>query len=69
MTTFTTEDRQKATQDVEINVEPIPFVGWVQVQAQQDKEDIEKMLRSQLYVQDQEIQRLKRKIRELEEND
>jgi hypothetical protein len=69
MTTFTTEDRQKATQDVEINVEPIPFVGWVQIQALQDKEDTEKMLRSQLYSQDQEIQRLKRKIRELEEND
>jgi hypothetical protein len=41
----------------------------VQIQAQQDKEDTEKMLRSQLYSQDQEIQRLKRKIRELEEND
>ena len=69
MTTFTTEDRQKATQDVETTVEPIPFVGWMQIQAQQDKEDTEKMLRSQLYSQDQEIQRLKRKIRELEDND
>ena len=61
MTTFTTEDREKATQ-----VEPIPFVGWVQVQ---DKEDTEQMLRDQIRIQNEHIQQLKRKIRELESND
>lgn len=66
MTTFTSEDRERATQDVNITVEPIPFVGWVQVQ---DKEDTEQMLRNQLRIQNEEIIRLKRKIRELEDND
>jgi polyhydroxyalkanoate synthesis regulator phasin len=47
MTTFTTEDRQKA----------------------EDKEDLEQMLREQIHAQQAEIQRLKRKIRELEDND
>lgn len=36
---------------------------------QEDKEDIEQMLREQIRMQQLEIQRLKRKIRELEEND
>jgi hypothetical protein len=66
MTTFTSEDREKAMQDVTINVEPIPFVGWIQVQ---DKEDTEQMLRNQLRIQQVEIQHLKHKIRELESND
>jgi hypothetical protein len=66
MTTFTTEDREKATQDVTVNVEPIPFVGWIQVQ---DKEDTEQMLRNQIRIQQVEIQHLKYKIRELEAND
>ena len=66
MTTFTSEDREKATQDVTINVEPIPFVGWVQVQ---DEEDTEQMLRDQIRIQQIEIQQLKRKIKELENND
>jgi hypothetical protein len=61
MTTFTSEDRENATQ-----VEPIPFVGWVQVH---DKEDTEQMLRNQIRIQQVEIQHLKRKIRELEDND
>jgi hypothetical protein len=66
MTTFTSEDREKAMQDVTINIEPIPFVGWVQMQ---DKEDTEQMLRDQLRIQNEHIQQLKRKIRELENND
>ncbi len=80
MTTFTSEDREKASQDVSIMVEPIPFVGWMQLQdkeaegiplvwKQQDKEDTEQMLREQIHAQQAEIQRLKRKIRELEDND
>lgn len=36
---------------------------------QEDREDIEQMLREQIRMQQLEIQRLKRKIRELEEND
>jgi hypothetical protein len=66
MTTFTSEDREKATQDVSITVEPIPFVGWMQMQ---DKEDTEQMLRDQVRIQNEHIQQLKRKIRELENND
>jgi hypothetical protein len=66
MTTFTSEDREKAMQDVTINIEPIPFVGWVQMQ---DKEDTEQMLRDQIRIQNEHIQQLKRKIRELENND
>ena len=66
MTTFTSEDREKAMQDVTINIEPIPFVGWVQMQ---DKEDTEQMLRNQIRIQQVEIQHLKYKIRELEAND
>ncbi len=36
---------------------------------QEDREDIEQMLREQIRMQQLEIQRLKRKIRELEQND
>lgn len=36
---------------------------------QEDKENTEQMLREQIYAQQAEIQRLKRKIRELEDND
>ena len=61
MTTFTSEDREKAMQDVTINIEPIPFVGWVQMQ---DKEDTEQMLRDQLAIVQAECQRLKKKLME-----
>ena len=57
MTTFTTQDRI----DAEINVEPIPFVGMVQLQ---DKEDTEQMLRDQLRILQAECQRLRAKLRE-----
>ena len=57
MTTFTTEDRVNAV----VNVEPIPFVGWVQMQ---DKEDTEQMLRDQLAIVQAECQRLKKKLME-----
>jgi hypothetical protein len=57
MTTFTTQDRV----DAEITVEPIPFMGMVQLQ---DKEDREQMLRDQLHVLQAECQRLKAKLRE-----
>jgi len=66
MTTFTSEDRERVTQDVSVTIEPIPFVGWVQMQ---DKEDTEQMLRDQIRIQNEHIQQLKRKIRELENND
>jgi hypothetical protein len=46
MTTFTTDDRKDAEK------EPIPFMGWV------DKEDTEQMLRDQIHLQQQEINRL-----------
>jgi hypothetical protein len=57
MTTFTTEDRVNAV----VNVEPIPFMGLVQLQ---DKEDIEQMLRDQLTIVQAECQRLKKKLME-----
>jgi hypothetical protein len=57
MTTFTTQDRI----DAEIAVEPIPFMGMVQLQ---DKEDREQMLRDQLYIVQAECQRLKKKLME-----
>jgi hypothetical protein len=57
MTTFTTQDRV----DAEITVEPIPFMGMVQLQ---DKEDREQYLRDQVHVLQAECQRLKAKLRE-----
>jgi hypothetical protein len=57
MTTFTTEDRINAV----VNVEPIPFMGLVQLQ---DKEDTEQMLRDQLAIVQAECQRLKKKLME-----
>lgn len=61
------------TSPVSMNVEPIPFAGYVNIQ---DKEDTEQMLRDQLHlVRDQllvmqaENQRLKRKLRALGENE
>ena len=62
MTTFTTEDRVNAV----INVEPIPFMGLVQLQ---DKEDTEQMLRDQLSIVQAECQRLKKKLMENGIND
>lgn len=63
MTTFTTEDREKAYKD---NVEPIPFMGLVQLQ---DKEDIEQMLREQLQILQAENQRLRKRLMEYGSND
>jgi hypothetical protein len=57
VTTFTTEDRINAV----VNVEPIPFMGLVQLQ---DKEDTEQMLRDQLTIVQAECQRLKKKLME-----
>jgi hypothetical protein len=62
MTTFTTEDRINAVSDVE----PIPFMGLVQLQ---DKEDREQMLRDQLAIVQSECQRLKKKLMENGIND
>jgi hypothetical protein len=62
MTTFTTQDRI----DAEIMIEPIPFVGMVQLQ---DKEDREQMLRDQLHILQAECQRLRKRLRDLGQND
>ena len=72
MTTFTTEDikalekglefyKELKKEDVTINVEPIPFMGMVQLQ---DNEDREQMLRDQLTIVQAECQRLKKKLME-----
>jgi hypothetical protein len=68
MTTFTSEDRLIAEKDgsVTINVEPIPFMGLVQIQ---DKEDLEQMLREQLQILQAENQRLRKKLMEYGSND
>jgi hypothetical protein len=68
MTTFTSEDRLVAEKDgsLTLNVEPIPFVGWVAIT---DQEDREKMLRDQIYMLQTENRRLRKKILELGDND
>ena len=77
MTTWTTQDREALEkgldffkelkkQDVEVNVEPIPFAGMVQLQ---DAEDREQMLREQIGILLAECQRLKAKLREAGIND
>jgi hypothetical protein len=62
MTTFTTQDRI----DAEITVEPIPFMGMVQLQ---DKEDREQMLRDQIHILQAENRRLRKKLMEHGDND
>ena len=62
MTTFTTQDRI----DAEITVEPIPFMGMVQLQ---DKEDREQMFRDQLHMLQAENRRLRKKLMEHGDND
>jgi hypothetical protein len=68
MTTFTSEDRLVAEKDgsLTLNVEPIPFVGWVTIT---DQEDREQMLRDQIYMLQAENRRLRKKILELGDND
>ena len=72
MTTFTTQDlealekgleffKELKREDVTVTVEPIPFMGMVQLQ---DKEDTEQMLRDQLTIVQAECQRLKKKLME-----
>lgn len=67
------EKQKQKSQDVSVTVEPIPFAGYVNIQ---DKEDTEKMLRDQLHVVKNQLlllqaenSRLKRKLRELGENE
>ena len=62
MTTFTTQDRI----DAEINIEPIPFMGMVQLT---DADEKETMLREQIRMQQNEIGRLKTKLMEHGIND
>jgi hypothetical protein len=53
---------EDAVVDVAIEIEPIPFMGMVQLQ---DKEDREQMLRDQIHILQAECQRLKAKLREV----
>jgi hypothetical protein len=62
MTTFTTQDRI----DAEINIEPIPFMGVVDLT---DRDEKETMLREQIRMQQNEIGRLKTKLMEHGIND
>jgi hypothetical protein len=62
MTTFTTQDRI----DAEINIEPIPFMGVVDLT---DRDEKETMLREQIRMQQNEISRLKTKLMEHGIND
>ena len=62
MTTFTTQDRI----DAEINIEPIPFMGIVDLT---DRNEKETMLREQIRIQQNEIGRLKTKLMEHGIND
>jgi hypothetical protein len=63
MTTFTTEDREKAYKE---NVEPIPFAGLVQLN---DKEDREEYLRDQIRILQADNQRLRKRLMEYGCND
>jgi len=62
MTTFTTQDRI----DAEITVEPIPFMGIVQIQ---DKDDRMDYYQQQFEILQAECQRLRKKLRDMGEND
>lgn len=77
MTTFTTQDREALEkgldffkelkrEDVSIEVEPIPFMGLVDLT---DRDDKETMLREQIHIQQNEIGRLKTKLAEHGIND
>ena len=57
---------EDAVDPAALNVEPIPFMGLVQLQ---DKEDREQMLRDQLAIVQAECQRLKKKLMENGIND
>lgn len=52
----------KHIKENQVEQQPIPFVGWVQV----DKEDTEDMLRQQLHTLTEENMRLKSVIHDLE---
>lgn len=57
MTTFTFKDfTEEKDGSVTVNVEPIPFAGMVSIQ---DKEDTEEMLRLQLRILTDELNRLR----------
>jgi hypothetical protein len=52
---------EDAVVNIDIEIEPIPFMGMVQLQ---DKEDREQMLRHQLHVVQAECQRLRKLLME-----
>jgi hypothetical protein len=52
---------EDAVVNVAIEIEPIPFMGMVQLQ---DKEDREQMLRDQLHILQAECQRLRKLLME-----
>ena len=83
MTTFTTQDKEEAYKkmleeapahigyedavvNVSVEVEPIPFMGMVQMQ---DKEDRTNYYQEQNRILQGEIQRLRKRLRELGSND
>lgn len=76
MTTFTTQDKEEAYKKMleeapahigyEDAVEPIPFAGMVQIQ---DKEDRTNYYQEQNRILQGEIQRLRKRLRELGSND
>ena len=60
MTTFTTQDR------IDAEIEPIPFMGLVNIV---DQEDREQMLRDQIQMLQAENRRLRKKLMEHGDND
>lgn len=77
MTTFTTQDREALEkgldffnelkkQDVSIEIEPIPFAGMVRLE---DNEDRVGYYQQQAQILQAEVQRLRKKLRDLGEND
>jgi hypothetical protein len=73
MTTWTTEDREalekgldffKKLKGKEIKQEPIPFMGWVNIE---DEDDIQQMLRDQIHIQQNRIQQLEAEVMMLQQ--
>jgi hypothetical protein len=68
MTTWTTEDREALEKGLEFfnqlkeaKKEPIPFMGWV------DIEDTQQMLRDQLHIQEHRIKQLEAEVMKWQE--
>jgi len=58
VTTFTSEDRERAmgVEEEYSGGIPIPFVGWMKINEEIDREERERMLREQMHIVNEELQ-------------